>query len=389
MNERRSVKPPLGRRFLGVPWLWAVAHSAIAFSIYYSLGVVAESGLALTPVIFGVAGLVYVVTTMTYVEGGAMFRERGGSNTLARHAFNELISFIAGWAILIDYVIVIALAAISVPHYLAPISTDLSSGTGEIAIGVGVVALVCGVNIVGFTGHRRQGWLVALTAADVFLQFALIVIGIAVVWDPSALTSELHLFGTPSVGDIALALVISMVALAGIEAASDLAPDLLWRSEDLKHVLRAGSIVVPFVYIGMAVVALMAVPVVAGPNGPETALSSTYVDAPVLGVTAAFHPDWLADITKWAVVAIAPSRPALRGQRHDARPLQARLRARDEPPDPQLARQARQAAIDSPRGDPDRRAVRGRPRAAGVTSTCWRESSPSAPCWRSRSLTSR
>ena len=31
------------------------------------------------------------------------------------------MSFIAGWAILIDYVIVIALAAISVPHYLTPI----------------------------------------------------------------------------------------------------------------------------------------------------------------------------------------------------------------------------------------------------------------------------
>ena len=43
-----------------------------------------------------------------------MFRERGGSSTLARHAFNELVSFIAGWAILIDYIIVIALAAISV-----------------------------------------------------------------------------------------------------------------------------------------------------------------------------------------------------------------------------------------------------------------------------------
>ena len=47
-----------------------------------------------------------------------MFRERGGSSSFARHAFNELISFIAGWAILIDYLIVIALAAISVPHYL-------------------------------------------------------------------------------------------------------------------------------------------------------------------------------------------------------------------------------------------------------------------------------
>ena len=61
-----------------------------------------------------------------------MFRERGGSSTFARHAFNELIAFIAGWAILIDYLIVIALAAISVPHYLEPICGDFAQpGLGD------------------------------------------------------------------------------------------------------------------------------------------------------------------------------------------------------------------------------------------------------------------
>ena len=290
-----------------MPWLWAVAHSAIAFSIYYSLGVVADRGLSLTPVIFAVAGLVYVVTTMTYVEGGAMFIERGGSNTLARHAFNELVSFIAGWAILIDYVIVIALAAVTVPHYLAPISADLSTGLPEVLIAVGVVALVAAINIVGFTGSRRQGLLVALTSADLLLQVLLIVVGIVVVWDPSALTAQLDLFDAPSLSDVAYALVISMVALAGIEAASDLAPDLAWRREDLRRVLRVGGVVVPLVYVGMALVALMALPVVAGPDGPQTALSTTFEDAPVLGVTSTFEPGWLADVAKWAVVAIAPA----------------------------------------------------------------------------------
>ena len=61
-----------------------------------------------------------------------MFRERGGSSTFARHAFNELIAFIAGWAILIDYLIVIALAALSVPHYLEPVSGELRpAGLGD------------------------------------------------------------------------------------------------------------------------------------------------------------------------------------------------------------------------------------------------------------------
>ena len=71
------------------------------------------------------AGLMFALTSLSYVEGGAMLRERGGSATFARHAFNELISFIAGWAILIDYLIVIAAAAITVSHYLTPISGQL------------------------------------------------------------------------------------------------------------------------------------------------------------------------------------------------------------------------------------------------------------------------
>ncbi len=306
MSERRVGRPPLGRRFFGVPWLWAVAHSAVAFSVYYALGVVADNGLAMTPVVFAIAGLVYVLTTMTYVESGAMFNEAGGSNTLARHAFNELVSFIAGWAILIDYVIVIALAAVTVPHYLAPISADLGDGAGEVAIAIAVVAFVAAVNLVGYTGSRRQGLLVALTASDLLLQVLLIAVGLAVVWDPAALTAQLDLFTSPSLRDLAYALVISMVALAGIEAASDLAPDLAWRRDDLRKVLRAGSIVVPLVYVGMAVVALMALPVVAGPDGPATALATTWEDAPVLGIVSAFEPGWLSELAKWSVVAIAP-----------------------------------------------------------------------------------
>jgi APA family basic amino acid/polyamine antiporter len=306
VSDRRVTRPALGRRFLGMPWLWAVAHSAVAFSVYYSLGVVADDALALTPVVFAVTGLIYVLTTMTYVEGGAMFRERGGSNTLARHAFNELVSFVAGWAILIDYVIVIALAAVTVPHYLEPISGGLATGTGEQAIAVGVVLAVAAINVIGYTGSRRQGLLVAMTGADLLLQFLLVVVGAIVVWDPGALSGSLDAFGAPGIGDLATALVISMVALAGIEAASDLAPDLAWRREDLKHVLRTGSFVVPFVYVGMSVVALMALPVVAGPDGPTTALTTTFEDAPVLGVTSALEPAWLSDAFQWAVVAIAP-----------------------------------------------------------------------------------
>jgi basic amino acid/polyamine antiporter, APA family len=310
-GEPRPPRPeepraePIMKRGLGVPWLFAAAYSAVGFSIYFALGVVADRGLGLTPLIFLAAGLLFGLTTLTYVEGGAMFRERGGSSTFARHAFNELVAFIAGWAILIDYLIVIALAAISVPHYLEPLSGDLSDPGWEIAIAAGVIVLVCVLNILNVTGRERQASLVFLALADLGLQLAVIVVGALVVMHPDRLTEHVHLFSEPSFKDIVYAAVVAMLAYAGIEAASDLAPDIEVSRDDLKRVASIGAIGVPLVYALMAAVALMAVPVVGGPAGPHTALGGEFVEEPVLGVVSRYHPVWVADSMRWLVMAIA------------------------------------------------------------------------------------
>jgi APA family basic amino acid/polyamine antiporter len=292
-------------RGLGVPWLFAAAYSAVGFSIYFALGVVADRGLGLTPLIFLAAGLLFGLTTLSYVEGGAMFRERGGSSTFARHAFNELIAFIAGWAILIDYLIVIALAAISVPHYLEPISAELGRPGWEIGVASAVIVAACVLNVRGVTGRGRQRGLALLALADLGLQLAVIVVGALVVMHPDRLTEHVQLFSDPSFEDVAYAFVVAMLAYAGIEAASDLAPDIDVPKRDLKRIASLGALTVPLVYAGMAAVALMAVPVVAGPQGPETELGGRFVEEPVLGVVSAFHPHWVAESMRWMVVLVA------------------------------------------------------------------------------------
>ncbi len=301
--ERQSE--PFLERGLGVPWLFAAAYSAVGFSIYFALGVVADRGLGLTPLIFLAAGLLFGLTTLSYVEGGAMFRERGGSSTFARHAFNELIAFIAGWAILIDYLIVIALAAISVPHYLEPISASFAKPGWEIGISATVIAAACLLNIFNVTGREQQRSLAVLALADLGLQLAVIVVGAIVVMHPDRLTAELDLFTSPSFRDIVYAAVVAMLAYAGIEAASDLAPDIEVDRRDLKRIATLGAVAVPLVYAGMAAIALMAVPVIAGPGGPETALGGRFVEEPVLGVVSAFHPAWVADSMRWMVALVA------------------------------------------------------------------------------------
>jgi APA family basic amino acid/polyamine antiporter len=296
---------PLLQRGLGVPSLFAAAYSAVGFSIYFALGVVAERGLGLTPLIFLAAGLLFGLTTLSYVEGGAMFRERGGSSTFARHAFNELIAFIAGWAILIDYLIVIALAALSVPHYLEPISSRFDQPVLEIGVAAAVIAAVCVLNIFNVTGRSRARSLAFLALADLGLQLAVVVVGLLVVLHPDRLTEQLNLFTDPSFKDIVYAAVVAMLAYAGIEAASDLAPDIEVSKRDLKRVASLGAIAVPVVYAGMAAIALMAVPVVAGPHGPETALGGKFINDPVLGIVSSFHPHWVAETMRWMVAVVA------------------------------------------------------------------------------------
>ena len=293
------------QRGLGFPWLFAAAYSAVGFSIYFALGVVADRGLGLTPLIFLAAGLLFGLTTLSYVEGGAMFRERGGSSTFARYAFNELIAFIAGWAILIDYLIVLALAALSVPHYLEPIWSGFGRSGYEIGVAAVVIAGVCVLNILNVTGRGRQRSLAFLALADLALQLAVIVVGALVVMHPDRLTEQVHLFTDPSAKDIVYAAVVAMLAYAGIEAASDLAPDVEVSRRDLKRVASLGAFAVPLVYAGMAAIALMAVPVVAGPQGPETALGGEFIENPVLGVVSAFHPHWVAETMRWAVALVA------------------------------------------------------------------------------------
>src|SRR6201988_4502270 len=114
------------RGTLGQP----VIYTIVAAALYFSLGVVAQRALGLTPVVFLVATLFFGLAAMTYVEGASLHQDRGGATVFARYAFNELISFVAGWAILLDYLILIAVGAVSATHYAAAFWSPLDDGAG-------------------------------------------------------------------------------------------------------------------------------------------------------------------------------------------------------------------------------------------------------------------
>src|SRR2546423_10951542 len=111
-------KLPQLQRVLDAPALFSVAYGEVASSIYFALGIIALHALGFTPVVLLLVGALFFVVSLSYAEGTAAIPETGGAATFVRKAFNDLAGFVTGWALFLDYLIVIALSALFLPHYL-------------------------------------------------------------------------------------------------------------------------------------------------------------------------------------------------------------------------------------------------------------------------------
>jgi APA family basic amino acid/polyamine antiporter len=262
------------RRSVGVPGLFATAYGNVGSSIYYALGLVAAHALGLTPLVFMFAGGLFVLTAKTYAEGAAMFPEAGGSSSFARHAFDDVVSFFAGWALSLDYIITIAISAFFVPHYLGAFFPALTHNPGDIVGGLVTIALLAALNIRGLGESAKLNLFLAVT--DLCTQVLLVGLGFVLVLNPSLLVHQVHLGVAPSWTQLVFALSVAMVAYTGIETVSNMAEEAKDPGHDVPKAVNLVVIAVLGVYAGISVVALSALPIIHHAAGFSPALSETY-----------------------------------------------------------------------------------------------------------------
>jgi APA family basic amino acid/polyamine antiporter len=285
---------------LGEPALFAITLSTAVAAIFFGLGIVAGRALGLTPLVFLVAGIFFAVTMATYVEGSSLHIERGGASTFSRYAFNEFWSFVAGWAILLDYLIVMAIGALVISEYLSVFWTELNEGVLPDVIAFGALLFVAGSNIRGLSAGRI-GAVLRFLLLSIAVLVVVSVIGLAQYWDPGAIRGSIHLGTAPRWNDLIFALGIASVVAIGIEAASGLAGEIRVGRRGLKRVVMVSVLVVIGVFGLVSVAGLMATPVV----GTRTALGDRFLDAPVLAIVSSYEPGTLLDVSRWVVGATA------------------------------------------------------------------------------------
>jgi APA family basic amino acid/polyamine antiporter len=269
-------------RVHGVGALFAAAYGNVGSSIYYALGVTAAFALGLTPVAFVISGLIFACTAATYAEATVMFPEAGGSSSFARHAFNELVSFIAAWGQMLNYVITVAISAYFVPHYLAVFWGPLRHGPGDIVAGCVVIVGLALLNIRGSQESAKLNLILAV--ADLATQVVLVGIGVVLVLSPQVLIDNIHLGVAPTWSDFALGIAVGMIAYTGIETISNMAEEA---KDAVRTIPRSVGLVVAAVlglYLLIPVVALSAMPVVQHGTHYTTALGSQFANDPILGI---------------------------------------------------------------------------------------------------------
>src|SRR4051812_17034150 len=276
-------------RVLGTPALFATAYGNVGSSIYYALGLVAGIALGLTPLVFVISGLIFAATAATYAEGTVRYPEAGGSSSFARHAFNELVSFGAAWAQMLNYIITIAISAFFVPHYLSIFWSPLRENPWDIVGGVVVVVVLVLLNIVGIQEAARLN--IFLAVIDFATQLLLVIVGFALIFDPHLVFSaNIHWGVAPTWQSFFLAIPIAMIAYTGIETVSNLAEEARDPPRDIPRAISWVAIAVFAIYFTLPLIALSALPVQKAVNGGYQTLlglppdQGGFENDPVLGL---------------------------------------------------------------------------------------------------------
>jgi APA family basic amino acid/polyamine antiporter len=281
------------QRVLDAPALFSVAYGEIASSIYIALGIIALHALGLTPEVLAIVGALFLVVTLSYAEGTTSIPETGGAATFVRRAFNDLVGFLTGWAIFLDYLIVIALSALFLPHYLGAAMQwgSLEHNPWDVVVGVCVVLGVAAVRLVRRSAFYRYGIIVAVL--DLLTQLLLVVLGFAFLFSVDALTKGVSIGTHPTWHQIAFALPLAMLAYTGLETVANLAEETREPGRDLPRSLFSGIGLVVLIYVAIACVALSAFPATNG----TTALGTDWLGSPLMGIVDALRdplPGFLA-----------------------------------------------------------------------------------------------
>jgi len=291
----RRIKRFRLRRVLGIPAVFSAGYGNVGSSIYYALGIVAMVAMGATPVALGIAGVLFIFTALTYAEGTAILPEAGGSASFARHAFGDVAGFIAGWALMLSYIVTISISAFTIPPYLGffwePLKTSPVIGT---LASIGIIFFLMVINVIGI---RETSFInISATVLDILTQVSLVVIGFITLFNPTVLFHRI-IDNWPSTGNLIIGIALATIAYTGIETMSQMAEETKKPETSVPRALIMMIIAVLVIFAGISLVSLSVMPV--------EELASEWARDPVAGIAFYLPIEMIRIILKPLIAVLA------------------------------------------------------------------------------------
>ena len=262
-----------GSGSIGFGGLFGTSFGYVGTSIYFVLGGIGLYALGVTPLLILIVGVVFVATAWSYAEGSAAMPESSGVTSFTRRAFGPLAGFAAAWALLLDSIVLVAIVCSFIPSYLSVFWPQLQDWPYDFLTSLAVLVVIVALNLLGAHESVRLNALMALlgVATLVFL----VIVGFLVAVKPGLLWSQIALGTAPTWRSLLYAVPLAVAAFIGLDAVSSRAETALRPARDVP---RAINLVLPLIValaVGLAVVALSALPVGANVVPVDTATGLT------------------------------------------------------------------------------------------------------------------
>jgi APA family basic amino acid/polyamine antiporter len=255
----RRIKAFRLRRVLGIPALFSAGYGDVGSSIYYALGIVAIVALGATPIALALAGIIYIFNALTYAEGGAMIPEAGGSASFARHGLNDMAGFIAGWGLMLSYIVTMAISAYTIPPYLAYFWPIMSEPVVNTAVSMGIILFLMFINVIGV--RESSGMNIFFIAVDILTQLTLVTLGVLLILRPNPAILFEHMFGQgnwPTTENLIFGIAIAALCFTGVETVSQLAEETRRPAQRIPRAYVLMIVAVLVLFAGISIVALSA-----------------------------------------------------------------------------------------------------------------------------------
>ncbi len=210
-----------------------MGYADVGADIYISLGLIALYAYGAAPIALAIASITYITTGLSYAELSSTYPVAGGAQYYAYKAFGRLHGFIAGWGLMLDYTVDIALFSLASVGYLGFLAKAIF-GTGILlvnpyygACAIILILVLIVLNIVGIKYSSKFNELFVML--DLVTVGVVLSLGVATLIASGKIISWANALSNigrePSWSNFGYAITLSMASFIGIESISQAAEE--------------------------------------------------------------------------------------------------------------------------------------------------------------------